>query len=146
MPIHLVTLVFDAESVTEPTIESVGDESTLTGFLRRRDDDDDDSSIWLRDRGDALAFESSPHLFQRIDVRYPEWVRARYVFDGVHAAAHPELLDRDHIAILHGTMAAKLLDEGALVLEPEGIAASLRWVATERAGVRLERDGGRVKG
>ena len=143
MPIHLVTLVFDAESVTEPTIESVGSETTLNGFMRRIDDDE--AWSWTRDGAEALSFESSPHLFQRIDVRYPEWVLARYVFDGVHAAAHPELLDRDHIAILHGTMAAKLLDEGALVLEPEGIAASLRWVSTERAGVRLQRDGGRIK-
>jgi hypothetical protein len=144
MPIHLVTLVFDAESVTEPTIETVGAESTLAGFSRRTANDE--PWVWMHRRGDALSFDASPHLFQRIDVAYPEWVCARYVFDGVHAAAHPQLLEPEHVAILHGTMAAKLIDEGALVLEPDGIAASLRWVSTERAGVTLRRDGGRSKG
>jgi hypothetical protein len=143
MAIHQVTLTFDTEQVTLPTIEDVGPETTLAGFLRRIAHDDTWS--WTHAKGDALSLHSAPHLLQRIDARHPYRVVARYLFDGVHAAAHPEVLDREHIDILHGTMAAKLLDEGLIVLEPDGIVASLRWVGTERAGVQLQRDGGRVK-
>ena len=143
MPVHLVTLTFAAARVVAPTIEPVGDEATLAGFLRHVSADP--AWNWTRTHENALMFDQAPHLLQRIDAQHPYVVSARYLFDGVHAAAHEELLDRDHIDILHGTMAAKLFDDGLIVLEPTGIASSLRWVRTERAGVRLQRDGGRVK-
>lgn len=143
MPVHLVTLTFDADRVVAPAIEAVGDEATLAGFLRHVAADP--VWEWTRTHERALMFDHAPHLLQRIDAQHPYIVSARYLFDGVHAAAHEELLDRDHIDILHGTMAAKLFDDGLIVLEPTGIASSLRWVRTERAGVRLQRDGGRVK-
>lgn len=143
MPVYLVRLGFDADSVVAPTIETVGAEATLAGFLRHTHDDP--AWQWTRDDANALMFDHAPHLLQRVDAEHPYLVNARYLFDGVHAAAHPELLDREHIEILHGTMAAKLFDDGLIVLEPAGIASSLRWVRTERTGVRLQRDGGRVK-
>ncbi len=143
MTIHCVTLLFDAEAVTEPLLEIVAAESTLDGYLRRVADD----AAWAWTLGDdaPLSLLRSTHLLQRIDVDPPFRVMARYLFDSVHAAAHPELIDREHVDILHGTLAAKLLDEGALVLEPEGIVASLTWVSTERVGTRLTRDGERTK-
>ncbi len=143
MPVHLVTLAFDTEHVSPAAIETAGDETTLEGFLRRTMDDR--AWDWTRTRGDALALETASHLLQRIDADPPYRVLCRYLFDGAHAAAHPEVLDAEHVNILHGTMAAKLIDEGVIVLEPDGIAASLRWVATERAGVHLRRDGGRIR-
>jgi hypothetical protein len=143
MAIFLVTLVFDTETFVAPMIDRVGEDATLSGFLRRVSREPSWSWTHLADGPVLLA--NSDHLLQRIDVQHPTLITARYLFDRVHAALHPETLDMEHIEILHGTMAAKLFDEALLVLEPDGIAASLRWVPTERTGVQFQRDGSRRK-
>jgi hypothetical protein len=52
---------------------------------------------------------------------------ARYLFDHEYAASHPEAVDDTHLALAHGTIAAKLFDDGAIVQSDEGLLASLRW-------------------
>lgn len=143
MPVHLVTLAFNTEAVEPASIATVSDETALGDFLRRVAVNP--VWTWTHVGLDALALIAEPHLLQRVDANSSFRVLARYLFDDFHAAAHPEVLDTEHLSLLHGSLAAKLMDDGVIALEPDSIAASLRWVATERRGVRLQRDGGRIK-
>ncbi len=77
--------------------------------------------------GQRLANDVDAHLSQDVWRRDGEEVEARYAFDARYAEAHPESLDPAHLALWHGTIAAKLHDDGAIVLGDESIVASLHW-------------------
>ncbi len=105
-----------------------------------------DPTRWLRanTRADVFALDVSPSLAQCVAWEDRVLV-ARYLFDHEHALAHPETLDPVHLALAHGTIAAKLFDDGAVVLTDEGVRASLRWRATDARGTRLCADGSKQR-
>ena len=98
---------------------------------------------WARERGTALVFDAAKSLVQRVDTD-GEGVIARYGFDDVYARAHPEFLDAEHLALLHGIVGAKMFDDDVRVLDDRGLAASLRWPSVGQKSTRLTRAGGRT--
>jgi hypothetical protein len=75
-----------------------------------------------------LALVIEPSLAQC--VRWEEALLvARYLFDHEYTATHPEAVDDTHLALAHGTIAAKIFDDGVIVQSDEGLLASLRWRA-----------------
>ena len=71
-----------------------------------------------------------PHLTQWFVVRDGE-VEAHYSFDAVYAAAHPEALDRAHLAMLAALLTFKLFDDGEVLIPPQQLAGVLRWPTVE---------------
>ena len=71
-----------------------------------------------------------PHLTQWFVVRDGE-VEAHYRFDAVYAAAHPEALDRAHLAMLAALLTFKLFDDGEVLISPQQLAGVLRWPTVE---------------
>jgi hypothetical protein len=160
--IWLVRLRFPFEGVELPTCARLGDDGSLSAFLARVRRGEATLADWpwtpaSRDAAEAplawlaahtrasIAFDADPALVQCIDEEPDGTLVARYLFDGAYALAHPEVLEMEHLELLHGTIAAKLLDEGAVVLEREGVAASLHWRSVRAKGVRLTRHGGRAR-
>lgn len=97
-----------------------------------------DSMAWLAahtlESRLALVVESS--LAQCVCWQ-DELLVARYVFDHSYAAAHPEAVDDTHLALAHGTIAAKIFDDGVIVQSDEGLLASLRWRARAAKSAHL---------
>jgi hypothetical protein len=160
--IWLVCLRFDTSGYTQPALERVADDEDLTHFLARarRDskpplgswplhpspDTHQNAHAWLRASTPAsIAYDSAPCIVQSVTEEPDGSVTARYLFDAEYVAAHPEAIDPEHLGILHGTLAAKILDDGLVVLEKNGLAASLRWPSVRKKGTRLTRGGARMK-
>jgi hypothetical protein len=159
MAVSLVTFTLSPERYVSPTLEAVcaGELAALIARVRAGSEprfewpwrastasephDDParwDPAQWLAEhtRADALSVDVSPPLAQCVTWDEGALV-GRYLFDHEYALAHPEALDRTHLALAHGTIAAKMFDEGALVLTDDGVRASLRWRSVRAKGTRL---------
>jgi hypothetical protein len=164
MTVWLVTLRYSHENVIAPHVEIVSDLDSLESWRRVVATD---PSCWPQwpwknplDRTNAspdpfvqlehatspmLGFVYEPSLVQAIHHHDSDDIVARYVFDQRYVQSHPEALEPEHLALLHGTIAAKLFDEGLLVLDRAGLCASLRWPGTTARGTVLCRDGSRTR-
>jgi hypothetical protein len=82
------------------------------------------------DAADAPPAEAqvtvSPHLTWWYVTRGDE-VEARYLFDEVYAAAHPEAQDPAHLALLHALLNVKLFDDGDVLISPRQLRGVLKW-------------------
>jgi hypothetical protein len=65
----------------------------------------------------------------------------RYIFDHHYSRSHPEVEDPAHRSLAHGTIAAKLFDDGVVVLTDEGVRASLAWRSARSPSAWLSADG-----
>jgi hypothetical protein len=155
----MVRLHFPAEGVEPPVIQRLGDDTTLEAFLarvragrtalagwpwRNVPEAPESAVAWLAAHTRAaIALHAEATLVQCVDEEPDGTVVARYLFDSAYARAHPEALDPEHLGILHGTVAAKMFDDGLVVLDHQGLAASLRWRSVWAKGVRLTRTGQR---
>ncbi len=75
---------------------------------------------------EGAVARDEPHLAQWFTARAGV-VEAHYVFDEAYAAAHPEALDRAHLAMLHALLAFKLFDDGEVLIPPRQLAGVVRW-------------------
>lgn len=159
--VWLVVLRFPLEGVVLPAVTQLASEGTLGAYLLRVQRGDvvledwpwqtrtapastEDPVDWLvRHTRVSVGCFAESSLVQCVDQAPDGAVVAWYLFDGVYVRAHPEAVDPEHLAILHGTVAAKIFDDGVVVLDREGLAASLRWRGVEAPGIRLTRAGGR---
>ncbi|MDP3276744.1 MAG: hypothetical protein Q8Q09_16210 [Deltaproteobacteria bacterium] len=103
------------------------------------------SALRSRALGDALSLRIAPPLAQCVVLSSEQSLTARYLFDARYAWAHPQSIDPGHLALVHGIIQAKLYDEGALILDPAGIEASLRWRLAHQRATTLHRDGRRER-
>lgn len=158
----MVTLRFSPVRVAPPRVVLVGSDASLADFATRVREGkvvpgdwpltprETGSAFgepveWLAARtGASIACAHEAHLIQSIDEAEGEIV-ARYLFDATYARAHPEALEREHLELLHGTLAAKLLDEFDVILPRATLVASLRWPSIRARGTRLTRAGGRKR-
>lgn len=92
---------------------------------------------------DLWHLERDEGLLQCVRLEREGAVHGHYLFDEAYAAAHPEALDLEHLELLHGTVAAKVFDEGELVVDDLGLRASLHWRSGRARSRRLTRAGGR---
>ncbi|MEZ4394974.1 MAG: hypothetical protein R3A48_28185 [Polyangiales bacterium] len=83
--------------------------------------------------GDAA--ERSPHLTWWFTAR-DGFVEAHYLFDDDYVAAHPEALDRRHLALLHALLNFKLFDDGDLLVSPRQLRAPSDGPASTSPGAR----------
>lgn len=82
-----------------------------------------------------------PHLTWWYVSRGDE-VEARYLFDEVYAAAHPEALDPAHLALLHALINVKLFDDGDVLISPRQLRGVLQWPGVDEPRRALSaRDG-----
>lgn len=72
-------------------------------------------------------------------------LRAHYLFDARYAAAHPAWTVPEHVALWHGTIAAKLFDDGVSLHTPAQLAAVVHWVSIRAKGAALDRTGRRER-
>ncbi len=162
MGVSLVTFAFAPDRYRAPSLGSIGSgalrahlEAVASGGRPRfswpwsaqdSPPSETDPERWLRasTREDALSLDVGPSLAQCVAWEDGLLV-ARYLFDHEHALAHPEALDPVHLALAHGTIAAKLFDDGAIVLTDEGVRASLRWRPTAARGTLLGADGSKQR-
>jgi hypothetical protein len=160
MTVTLVTFCFRSDRYVEPTRVEVATASLRYHLARVREGsrprfdwpwserttNAGDELAWLEANTDraahALLVEET--LAQCV-LWAPELVVARYLFDHDYANAHPEAIDPTHLSLAHGTIAAKLYDDGVIALTDEGVHASLRWRPRAAKSTRLSLDGQRKK-
>lgn len=160
MTVSLVTFTFRSDRYVVPTRAIVGTASLEHHLDRVREGarerfdwrwktseiPADSALAWLEaNTADGLlALRVERTLAQCVDWT-TDAVTARYLFDHEYVRAHPEADDPEHLSLVHGTIAAKLYDDGAIALTHDGVRASLRWRALEAKGTRLSLSGGRQK-
>ena len=74
----------------------------------------------------GAVVHEEPHVAWWFVAR-PGEVEAHYRFDAAYAAAHPEALDRAHLAMLAALLTFKLFDDGDVLIPPRQLAGVLRW-------------------
>ncbi len=79
---------------------------------------------------EGAVVREGPHVTQWFLAR-GSLVEAHYLFDDVYAAAHPEALDRAHLAMLHALLTFKLFDDGDVLIPPRQLAGVVRWPAID---------------
>lgn len=75
---------------------------------------------------EGAVVRSTPHLTQWFTAR-GSLIEAHYLFDDEYAKAHPESLDRAHLAMLHALLTFKLFDDGDVLIPPRQLAGVVRW-------------------
>jgi hypothetical protein len=103
---HHVVFVLRSVDPVSPVVETVTEESPLPP-----------SGAMVRE---------GPHLLQWFTARAGT-VEAHYLFDDAYVAAHPEALDRAHLAMLHALLTFKLFDDGEVLIPPRQLAGVVRW-------------------
>jgi hypothetical protein len=157
--VSLVTFTFRSDRYVAPTREIVGTASLEYHLDRVREGarerfdwrwkspeiPADTALAWLEaNTVEVLALRVERTLAQCVDWT-ADTVTARYLFDHEYAHAHPEADDPEHLSLAHGTIAAKLYDDGAIALTDDGVRASLRWRPLDARGTRLSLSGRRQK-
>ncbi len=107
---HHVAFVLRAVNPVEPLVEALPDQPP-------------------RPPSDAVVREGD-HLTQWFTARAGA-VEAHYLFDDAYVAAHPESLDRAHLAMLHALITFKLFDDGDVLIPPRQLAGVVRWPAAD---------------
>jgi len=83
-----------------------------------------------RRRGEDRSLRLSVRLNGRERDDLVGRARARYVFDGDYARAHPEALDAGHQAMVHAIITAKLFDDGEVIVTPTQFR---QWINAQQA-------------
>lgn len=107
---HHVAFVLRAIDPVDPLVEALTDQSPTPP-------------------SDAVVREGE-HLTQWFTARGGT-VEAHYLFDDAYVAAHPESLDRAHLAMLHALITFKLFDDGDVLIPPRQLAGVVRWPAVD---------------
>lgn len=160
MTVTLVTFTFQSDRYTAPSSVEVGSASLRYHLARVREgarprfdwpwsdahDAPADELDWLAANTDGAAHAMLvEETLAQCVLWQPETVVARYLFDHDYALAHPEAVDPVHLSLAHGTIAAKLYDDGVIALTDDGVRVSLRWRPRGAKGTRLSLDGQREK-
>jgi hypothetical protein len=160
MTVTLVTFCFRSDRYVAPTSVEIATATLRYHLARVREgrrprfdwpwsecpSDEVDELAWLTANTDRSAFSLlvEESLAQCV-MRAPEFVVARYLFDHDYANAHPEAIDPTHLSLAHGTIAAKLFDDGVIALTDDSIRASLRWRPRTAKSAWLRPDGQRKR-
>lgn len=108
-----------------------------------------EESVWA-----WLAKATNPYLIallidaplaQCIEQSPDEILIARYFYDHRYVNVHPQVQDPEHLALVHGTIAAKLYDDGICILDDDGIRASMHWRSIRAKTARLSNSGARER-
>lgn len=167
MTVYLQRFVFDPQRYVAPHRTVVGDDTLETLFLRndpkalcltidwpwnvsalRALDANESVWTWLQavTTPALLGLSIDAPLAQCIEQLPEEILVARYLYDHRYSHFHPQVQDPEHLSLVHGTIAAKLYDDGVCILDHDGVRASMHWRSVRAKGTTLSNKGHRDRG